>query len=76
MALFRVAESILKGEERYPALEAILKRERPRISGLAATEPIHTINVEEMKLRALGLDSSYLFIQGPPGPVKRGRALA
>jgi predicted RecB family nuclease len=70
MALFRVAESILRGEDRYPALEAVLKRERPRIRGLAATEPIHTINVEEMKLRALGLDSSYLFIQGPPGAGK------
>jgi uncharacterized protein len=46
MALFRFAESILNGEARYPALEAVLKRERPRIRGLAATEPIHTIDIE------------------------------
>ena len=33
-ALLRLAESIQKQEGRYPALEAILKRERPRIQGL------------------------------------------
>jgi predicted RecB family nuclease len=70
MALFRLAESIQKGDPRYPALEAVLKRERPRIRGLSETEPVHTINVDEMKSRALGLDSSYLFIQGPPGAGK------
>jgi uncharacterized protein len=70
MALFRLAESIQKGDRRYPALEAVLKRERPRIDGLSATEPVHTINVDKMKSRALALDSSYLFIQGPPGARK------
>jgi uncharacterized protein len=70
MALFRLAESIRKGEVRYPALEAILKRERPCIRGLSATEPIHTIDLDRMKSRALALDSSYLFIQGPPGAGK------
>jgi uncharacterized protein len=70
MALFRIAESILKDEARYPALEAVLKGERPRIPGLVAAEPIHTIDLDEMKHRALGHDSSYLFIQGPPGAGK------
>jgi uncharacterized protein len=70
MALLRLAESLLKREVRYPALEAVLKRERPRIRGLSETEPVHTIDIDEMKLRALGLDSSYLFIQGPPGAGK------
>jgi uncharacterized protein len=70
MALFRLAESIQKGNGPYPALEAILKRERPRIRGLSATDPIHTIDLDEMKSRALALDSSYLFIQGPPGAGK------
>jgi uncharacterized protein len=70
MALFRLAESIQKGERRYPALEAVLKRERPRIRGLPETEPVHTISVEKMKSRALALDSSYLFVQGPPGAGK------
>ena len=27
-----------------------------------------------MKAHALGLDGSYLFLQGPPGPERRGRA--
>ena len=39
MALFRLAESIQKEEGRYPALEAVLKRERPRIQGLSAGGP-------------------------------------
>ena len=69
-ALFRVAESIQNGEVRYPALEAVLKRERPRILGLSDNEQVHTIDVSNMKDRALALDSSYLFIQGPPGAGK------
>jgi predicted RecB family nuclease len=69
-ALFRVAESIQNGAARYPALEAVLKRERPRIQGLSANEQVHTIDVSKMKDRALSLDSSYLFIQGPPGAGK------
>lgn len=70
MALFRIADSIYKEEARYPALEAVLKREPPRIRGFPAGGRIHTVDVEEMKSRALGLDSSYLFIQGPPGAGK------
>ncbi|HSE89622.1 MAG TPA: TM0106 family RecB-like putative nuclease [Candidatus Binatia bacterium] len=70
MALFRLAESIRKGDRRYPALEGVLRRERPRIRGLSANEAIHTIDLDEMRSRALGLDSSYLFVQGPPGAGK------
>ena len=70
LALFRLAESIQKGDGRYPALEAVLKRERPRIRGLVAGERVHTIDLDEMKSRALELDSSYLFLQGPPGAGK------
>jgi predicted RecB family nuclease len=70
MALFRLAESIYKKEARYPALEAVLKREPPRIKGFSAGARIQTIDVEQMKSYSLGLDSSYLFIQGPPGAGK------
>jgi len=70
MALFRLAESIYKEEARYPALEAVLMREPPRIQGLSAGGRVHTIDLNEMKSRALGLASSYLFIQGPPGAGK------
>ena len=66
-ALLRLAESVQKSEGRYPALEAVLKREPPRIRGITPGERAHTIDLDQMKSRALGLDSSYLFIQGPPG---------
>jgi uncharacterized protein len=69
-AVLRVAGSIRAGDRRYPALEAILARERPRIRGLARGAAIQTTDLEEMKARALGLDASYLFLQGPPGTGK------
>ena len=69
-AVQRVAEAIRAGDGRYPALQAILARERPRIRGLAAGERIQTTNPDEMKTLALGLDGSYLFLQGPPGTGK------
>ena len=71
MALFRLAESIQK-QERHATRRSkrVLKREPPRIQGLSAGERVHTIDLNEMKSRALGLDSSYLFIQGPPGAGK------
>ena len=69
-ALSRVAESIERRDGRYPALEAILRRERPRVAGLTAGARLQTTDLEEMKSRALGLDASYLFIQGPPGAGK------
>jgi predicted RecB family nuclease len=69
-AVLRVAESIRAGDGRYPALQAILARERPRIRGLAAVSRIQTIDPSEMKALALSLDGSYLFLQGPPGTGK------
>ena len=69
-AVLRVAEAIRAGDGRYPALQAILARERPRIRGLGAGERIQTTNPDEMKTLALGLDGSYLFLQGPPGTGK------
>jgi uncharacterized protein len=69
-AVLRVAESIRAGDGRYPALQAVLARERPRIRGLVPDASIQTTNLEEMKARALALDESYLFLQGPPGTGK------
>ena len=69
-AVLRVAESIRDGDGRYPALRAILTRELPRFRGRASGEPIQTLDLEEMKALALGLDNSYLFVQGPPGSGK------
>jgi predicted RecB family nuclease len=69
-AILRVAESIRDGDGRYPALEAILGREHPRFRGRSAGGRFQTTDPAEMKALALGLDGSYLFIQGPPGSGK------
>ncbi len=69
-AVFRFAESIQRGEARYPPLEAILKRDCPRVQEIAAGERIQTTDLAEMKALALRLDESYLFVQGPPGTGK------
>ena len=69
-AVLRVAESIRVGDGHYPALQAILARERPRIQGLAADGRIQTTDLSSMKALALELDGSYLFLQGPPGTGK------
>ncbi|HEV8721691.1 MAG TPA: TM0106 family RecB-like putative nuclease [Candidatus Binatia bacterium] len=69
-AVFRVAESIQRGGGRYPALEAILSRERPRIHGFTGGGQLQTTDLAKIKELALGLDASYLFVQGPPGSGK------
>lgn len=69
-AVLRLAGSIHADDGRYPALRAVLARERPRIRGLAPDAPVQTTELEEMKAWALGLDGSYLFLQGPPGTGK------
>jgi predicted RecB family nuclease len=69
-AVLRVADSIRVDDGRYPALQAILARERPRIRGRGADSRIQTTDPSGMKALALGLDGSYLFLQGPPGTGK------
>jgi predicted RecB family nuclease len=65
-ALARLARSLLEGTHRYPALEGILSRERPR----AGREVVQTTDLEEMKRLVSSLDESYLVVQGPPGSGK------
>ena len=69
-AVLRLAESIRSGDARYPALQAILDREPPRVQGVTAGGRLQTTDLIEMKALALGLDGSYLFVQGPPGTGK------
>lgn len=69
-AVQRVAESVHGDDGRYPALQAILGRERPKIRGLTSGAQVQTTDLEQMKALALGLDASYLFLQGPPGTGK------
>ncbi len=62
-ALLRFARSLAAGGGRYPALEAVLRRE-------PFDRPVQTTDLEEMKRLVLGLDRGYLFVQGPPGSGK------
>ncbi len=68
--MLRVGEAIRAGAERYQAIRDIFAGERPRIRGLAPGAKIQTTDLDAMKALALGLDASYLFIQGPPGTCK------
>jgi predicted RecB family nuclease len=65
-ALARLARSLLEDTRRYPALEGILARERPR----GGREVVQTTDLEEMKRLVLDLDESHLVVQGPPGSGK------
>ncbi len=69
----RFADSVVAGDNRYQAIEAILKRQPPSITGLKTGMPIlqgskDLINQVSDVVRRL--DRSYLFIQGPPGAGK------
>ena len=72
-AVYRFADSVIAGDHRYGAIEAILRRQRPAIRGLPAGSPIvegagdTTSRISDMVSR---LQESYLFIQGPPGTGK------
>jgi uncharacterized protein len=69
-ALLRFATSIRDGDGRYPALQAILAREHPRVRGRAQGSTLQTTDLSAMKELAAALDRSYLFVQGPPGAGK------
>ena len=53
-----------------PRSKRFLNASRRGFRACPAGGRVHTIDFDEMKSRALGLDSSYLFIQGPPGAGK------
>lgn len=72
-ALFRFADSVIAGDHAFPAVEAILRREPPRVRGHAPGPPLipgGKATVEATIDVVSRLDSSYLFIQGPPGAGK------
>src|SRR3989475_1017940 len=68
-ALARLGDAMLAGNGRYRALEDILARTRPRLTG-GFSGPIQSTDPREQRERAAALDDSYLFIQGPPGTGK------
>ena len=64
-ALLRLGQSLLAGDGRFPALERILRRERPLGGALVQR---HTLAGMERLVEEV--EGSYLFIQGPPGSGK------
>jgi predicted RecB family nuclease len=72
-AIFRFADNIIAGSGKYPALEAILNQEVPRIRGRHKEHAIIDDSSETMSqiIESVSeLDYSYVFIQGPPGTGK------
>jgi len=72
-AVFRFSDSVITGDSRYRATEAILRRSGPIIRGHVPDHPILSpgrAQVPEIIEAAANLEDSYLFIQGPPGSGK------
>jgi uncharacterized protein len=71
-AIYRFAENVAKGAQKYQAVCDILTREIPRINGRKAGNPIISGDnlLGETILAVSNLNNSYLFIQGPPGAGK------
>ena len=72
-ALGRVAASVAAGDGKFRALLGLLRRDPPRIAGLAPGVPIlvQGEDAAEAMVRAVrGLRDSHLVVQGPPGTGK------
>ncbi len=72
-AVFRFGDSVMQGDQRYPALEAILTQQLPVIRGHERGNPIlpDADDVLPEIIQAISnLDGSYIFVQGPPGAGK------
>jgi uncharacterized protein len=64
-ALLRFGHSLAAGDRRYPHLEGVLRRELP-LGG----EQVQVSAIAEMKELVERVESSHLFVQGPPGAGK------
>ncbi|QQP89852.1 TM0106 family RecB-like putative nuclease [Skermanella sp. TT6] len=72
-AIRRFAGSVAAGDGRFAALEAILRREPPRLAGRAPGAPVVAAGsglLEGSVAAIAALDGSYLVVQGPPGTGK------
>ena len=70
--LFRYAEEVIGKTKKYPAIDAILMRLPPIIKGHTEGKTLTTdrATVKEVSAVVAAMNSSYLFIQGPPGAGK------
>jgi predicted RecB family nuclease len=72
-AVYRYADAVVAGSADYAAISSILKRERPRVSGIEAGEalvPAGTDILAEAVSAIARLDHSHMLVQGPPGTGK------
>lgn len=72
-ALFRFADDLIDGGERYRSLVSLLNSESPRIKGHERGCPVIDESAKTLPqiIEAVAnLDRSYIFIQGPPGAGK------
>jgi hypothetical protein len=72
-ALWRFADSIIAGDDRFAAVRALLRKDAPALRGRPAGSPVLPAG-DDFRSGALdavlALDDSYLFVQGPPGTGK------
>ena len=76
-ALYRYADAVMAppradGRSTYPAIDALLQRDLPRLHQHTQPAPLVSAeaSVAEIASAVARLDESYLFIQGPPGAGK------
>jgi hypothetical protein len=72
-AIFRFSDSLLEGNGRYPAIEAVLSQSLPKIRGKKAGSPVvpaTQATLAQIVKAIANLQESYLFVQGPPGAGK------
>jgi predicted RecB family nuclease len=75
-AIRRLARQIdsegITGAGPYRALRDVIRRALPRVEGLESGDSLQgeSVDLDKAKAIALGLEESYLFIQGPPGSGK------
>lgn len=72
-ALYRFAQDFAEGGGKYVALSQLLRRQPPRLKGWSAGQAIIPSGadlVESSVRAALAMDSTCLYVQGPPGAGK------
>ena len=72
-AVRRFADSVVAGDGRFGAIEALLRRDPPRLLGRLTGTPVHRPGetaLEAALAACRDLDGGHLFIQGPPGTGK------
>ncbi len=72
-AVYRYADAVIAGAPDYAAITSILRRERPRVTGVASGEALIAggLDVVTEAMAAIAqLNDSHMLVQGPPGTGK------